>query len=128
EIRDHLVACARAGIQPGFHAIGDDAVAAVAAGLVRAAEILGGTVHLAAVTPRVEHAEMVGPEQIAALASVGAVASVQPVFDELWGGDGLYARRLGADRAAGMNPFAALAAAGVPLALGSDAPVTPLDP
>ena len=27
-----------------------------------------------------------------------------------------------------MNPFAALAAAGVPLALGSDSPVTPFDP
>lgn len=128
QIRDHLVACARAGVQPGFHAIGDDAVAAVAAGLTRAAEILGGTVHLAAVTPRVEHAEMIGPEQIAAFAAVGAVASVQPVFDELWGGDDMYRTRLGAERAAAMNPFAALAAAGVPLALGSDAPVTPVDP
>lgn len=128
QIRDHLVACARAGIQPGFHAIGDDAVAAVAAGLTRAAEILGGTVHLAAVTPRIEHAEMIGPEQIAAFAAVGAVASVQPVFDELWGGDGMYVERLGTQRAGTMNPFAAMAAAGVPLALGSDAPVTPIDP
>ncbi len=40
----------------------------------------------------------------------------------------MYVARLGAERAATMNPFAALAAAGVPLALGSDAPVTPLDP
>ena len=40
----------------------------------------------------------------------------------------MYAERLGSDRAALLNPYAALAAAGVPLALGSDAPVTPLDP
>jgi predicted amidohydrolase YtcJ len=40
----------------------------------------------------------------------------------------MYADRLGADRAARMNDLAGLAAAGVPLALGSDSPVTPLDP
>jgi predicted amidohydrolase YtcJ len=40
----------------------------------------------------------------------------------------MYARRLGPDRAAGLNPFAMLARAGVTLAFGSDTPVTPLDP
>jgi predicted amidohydrolase YtcJ len=40
----------------------------------------------------------------------------------------MYAQRLGRDRALAMNPFAALSAAGVALALGSDSPVTPLDP
>src|SRR5690606_3832519 len=42
--------------------------------------------------------------------------------------DGMYARRLGPVRAAGLNPLADLAGAGVPTAFGSDAPVTPLDP
>ena len=59
----------------------------------------------------------------------GIVASVQPAFDAAWGGpDGMYAERLGAERAQAMNPFAALQKAGVPLAFGSDSPVTPLDP
>jgi predicted amidohydrolase YtcJ len=40
----------------------------------------------------------------------------------------MYAARLGTERAAGMNRFAELASAGVPLAFGSDSPVTPLDP
>ena len=129
QITDHLVACARAGIQPGFHAIGDDAVAAVAGGLRRAAEQLGGTLPLAAVAPRIEHAEMVSPTAIEIFGRTGTVASVQPLFDALWGGeDGLYAERLGADRAGPMNPFARLAAAGITLAFGSDAPVTPADP
>ena len=129
QILAHLIACARAGIQPGFHAIGDDAVQAVAQGLRRAAELLGGTVALAGVTPRVEHAEMPDAEAIAAFAATGTIASIQPVFDELWGGrGGMYERRLGAARSAPMNPFAAFAAAGVPLALGSDAPVTAADP
>jgi predicted amidohydrolase YtcJ len=40
----------------------------------------------------------------------------------------MYAQRLGAERARTLNPYAALLRAGVPLAFGSDAPVTPLDP
>src|ERR671936_907815 len=40
----------------------------------------------------------------------------------------MYLRRLGPGRARALNPFAALLRSGVPLAFGSDAPVTPLDP
>jgi predicted amidohydrolase YtcJ len=40
----------------------------------------------------------------------------------------MYAQRLGAERAATLNPFAAMARAGVTVALGSDSPVTPIDP
>src|SRR5690606_21480216 len=68
-------------------------------------------------------------EQITRLAAWGVIASVQPAFDAAWGGpDGMYAARLGAERAARLNPFAAMASAGISLAIGSDAPVTALDP
>jgi hypothetical protein len=40
----------------------------------------------------------------------------------------MYATRLGPERAQRLNPLAALAAAGVPLAFGSDSPVTPAAP
>jgi predicted amidohydrolase YtcJ len=40
----------------------------------------------------------------------------------------MYAERLGQPRALTLNPFAAMATAGVVLALGSDSPVTPIDP
>jgi len=40
----------------------------------------------------------------------------------------MYAQRLGAGRAAALNPLADLAGAGVPLAFGSDSPVTPVSP
>jgi predicted amidohydrolase YtcJ len=77
----------------------------------------------------VEHLEMVDAAQARRLADLGVVASVQPLFDAYWGGpDGMYATRLGPERARGMNPFAGLHEAGVVLALGSDAPVTPVDP
>jgi predicted amidohydrolase YtcJ len=69
------------------------------------------------------------PDVVTRMAALGVVASVQPVFDALWGGAaGMYARRLGVERALSTNPFADLVDAGVALALGSDAPVTPLDP
>ncbi|MFI8220892.1 amidohydrolase [Streptomyces sp. NPDC085932] len=124
----HVVACTEAGLQAGFHAIGDAAVDAVVEG-VRAAADKVGLARIRAARHRVEHAEMLTPESIAAFAELGLTASVQPAFDALWGGeDGMYAQRLGVERARGLNPFAALLRAGVPLAFGSDSPVTPLDP
>ncbi|OLZ66170.1 amidohydrolase [Streptomyces sp. IMTB 2501] len=124
----HVVACTEAGLQAGFHAIGDAAVSAVVEGVRAAAEKLG-LARIRAARHRVEHAEMLTPETVAGFAELGLIASVQPAFDALWGGeDGMYARRLGAERAHTLNPFAALLRAGVPLAFGSDSPVTPLDP
>ena len=72
---------------------------------------------------RLEHLEMVTDEQAARLGRWGVIASVQPNFDALWGGEaGMYAQRLGVDRARKLNPFALLASQGVPLAFGSDTP------
>ncbi|MBP8534933.1 amidohydrolase family protein [Streptomyces sp. MK37H] len=124
----HVTACTEAGIQAGFHAIGDAAVTAVVEG-VRAAADTVGLARVRAARHRVEHAEMLTPETVAAFAELGLTASVQPAFDALWGGeDGMYAQRLGPERARTLNPYAALLRAGVPLALGSDSPVTPFDP
>ncbi|MGA4985120.1 amidohydrolase [Streptomyces cellulosae] len=124
----HVAACTEAGLQAGFHAIGDAAVSTVVHGVRAAAEKLG-LARVRAARHRVEHAEMVTAETIAAFAELGLTASVQPAFDALWGGeDGMYAQRLGVERARTLNPFAALLRAGVPLAFGSDSPVTPLDP
>ncbi|MFD5426505.1 amidohydrolase [Streptomyces sp. NPDC127084] len=124
----HVGACTEAGIQAGFHAIGDRAVSNVVEGVRAAADALG-LARVRAARHRVEHAEMLAPETIAAFAELGLTASVQPAFDAAWGGDtGMYAQRLGIERARTLNPYAALLRAGVPLAFGSDSPVTPLDP
>lgn len=128
DVAAHVVACTEAGLQAGFHAIGDAAVTTVVDGTRAAAEKIG-LARIRAARHRVEHAEMLTPETVAAFAELALTASVQPAFDSLWGGeDGMYARRLGAERARTLNPFAALLRAGVPLAFGSDSPVTPLDP
>ncbi|MEX0657893.1 MAG: amidohydrolase family protein [Egibacteraceae bacterium] len=118
----------RAGRGGAVHAIGDRAVDQAVRALEAAAAAIGAdAVH--ACRHRIEHAEMISPELVTRLRDVGAVVSVQPAFDALWGGpDGLYARRFGPAAACQTNPLAWFAAAGVPMALGSDAPVTPLDP
>ncbi|MFP1628164.1 amidohydrolase [Streptomyces sp. 5K101] len=128
DVASHVVACTEAGLQAGFHAIGDAALTAVVDG-VRAAADKVGLARVRAARHRVEHAEMLTPETIADFAEFGLTASVQPAFDAAWGGEtGMYAQRLGAERARTLNPYAALLRAGVPLAFGSDSPVTPLDP
>nr|WP_122443159.1 amidohydrolase [Mycobacterium attenuatum] len=127
-IEAHLRACTEAAVTAGFHVIGDAAVSAVVAALERVVAELG-VVAVARCGHRLEHVEMVTAEQAAKLGSWGVVASVQPNFDALWGGaDGMYAQRLGPDRGCRLNPLALLASQGVPLALGSDAPVTGFDP
>jgi predicted amidohydrolase YtcJ len=127
-IADHLVRCSEAGVQAGFHVIGDAAMDGVVEGL-RAAVAALGRDRVRALRHRLEHAEMLDPAQIAVLADLGVVASVQPAFDAAWGGgSAMYADRLGPDRGTRLNPFAALVEAGVALVLGSDSPVTPLDP
>jgi predicted amidohydrolase YtcJ len=128
QVAEHLVACTRAGVQAGFHVIGDAAVATVVTGFAQAAAVVGVPA-LAARRHRLEHLEMVTAEQAARLGEWGVVGSVQPAFDAAWGGPhGMYARRLGPERGTALNPFAALAAHGVTLAFGSDSPVTPIDP
>ncbi|QLY27931.1 amidohydrolase [Nocardia huaxiensis] len=126
-VHAHVLACTEAGIQTGFHVIGDAAMDAVVTGFERVVAELGGPA-VASRGHRLEHAEMLDADQIAKLAQWGVIASVQPGFDAAWGGpDGMYATRLGADRAATLNPFSAMAAAGISLAIGSDAPVTALN-
>ncbi|MBU9765443.1 amidohydrolase [Mycobacterium sp. TNTM28] len=127
-ITTHLRACTEAGIPAGFHVIGDAAVTAVVEGF---ATVVGqlGVPAVARCGHRLEHLEMVSAEQAAQLGTWGVVASVQPNFDAHWGGEhGMYAERLGLDRVHQLNPFALLASEGVPLAFGSDTPVTSMDP
>lgn len=127
-VRDHLIAATRAGLQGGFHVIGDAASATVTAALRSAADELGAD-SVRAAAHRLEHAEMLSDSDIAALVEFGVTASMQPVFDAFWAGPaGMYEQRLGRERAARMNRFADILSAGGALAFGSDAPVTPLGP
>ncbi|OBI78150.1 amidohydrolase, partial [Mycobacterium sp. E740] len=127
-IAAHLHACTEAGITAGFHVIGD-AAAAAAVDAFESVVATFGAPAVARCGHRLEHLEMVTEEQARRLGAWGVLASMQPNFDALWGGgNGMYAQRLGVERARSLNPFALLASQGVPLAFGSDSPVTGMDP
>ncbi|WP_026546831.1 amidohydrolase [Paenarthrobacter nicotinovorans] len=127
EAARHLVATSQLGIQAGFHVIGDAGLAAVLEALdVAAAEV--GEQRIRAAGHRLEHVELADQSAIDKLAKYSMTVSVQPGFDAAWGAPGgLYEQRLGG-RSKAMNPFASFYASGVPIAFGSDSPVTPLRP
>jgi predicted amidohydrolase YtcJ len=128
QVAEHLLDCTRVGVQGGFHAIGDAAIETVLNGFTIAAK-KAGLDALRQARHRIEHVELIDEPMINRMVGFGVVASVQPVFDALWGGaTGSYAQRLGAKRAVALNPFGPMHAAGVRLAFGSDSPVTALDP
>ncbi|WP_051393461.1 amidohydrolase [Glycomyces arizonensis] len=128
QVRDHLADCHRIGLSAAFHAIGDGAIAIVLDGLDLAERAIGLDA-IRHARHRIEHAELLDNALTARMVHHGLHASVQPAFDAAWGGaDGMYAARLGRDAALAANPLASLAGVGVPLAFGSDSPVTPLDP
>ena len=120
-----------AGVQTAVHAIGDAAIRQ-AVRCWRAVEeqlpdYLAGDVRR--LRHRIEHAEVVPPDLLDPMASLGLVVSAQPAFEARWGGpDGMYRTRLGERRAAWTNPFRAMADRGIGLAFGSDSNVTPMDP
>jgi predicted amidohydrolase YtcJ len=135
QVRDHLVDCHAHRMQGGFHAIGDAAISTVMAGFEAAAAVLGRGRHevgmdlLRTARHRVEHAEIMDKRLIGEFVEYGVVASMQPAFDRLWGGEQqMYAQRLGVARSLAANPMGQMHATGVALAFGSDSPVTPLDP
>ncbi|MEU4428206.1 amidohydrolase family protein [Actinoplanes sp. NPDC024001] len=124
----HILDCVRVGFQAGFHAIGDAAIETVLEGFALAAKQVGVD-RMREGHHRIEHVELIDRAMIARMVEFGVIASVQPVFDALWGGpDRMYAQRLGVERAMASNPIGQMHATGVALAFGSDSPVTALDP
>jgi predicted amidohydrolase YtcJ len=110
------------GLDVAVHAIGDRAIA----------DLLGLFEETAArpcARPRrlrMEHVQHVRPEDLARMARLGMVASVQPyhaIDDGRWA-----ERRIGPDRARYAFPYRSFLDAGVPMAFGSDWPVAPMDP
>ena len=123
-----FTAATAAGVGAGVHAIGDRAIEQALRAL-EAAAASEGVARVRMCRHRVEHVELPTPAQVARMARLGVVASVQPAFDALWGGqEGLYAQRFGVEVAMRSNPLAWFAQQGVRMAFGSDSTVTPLDP
>lgn len=109
------------GFQVAVHAIGDEANATVIGAIADLGETYKGDRRW-----RIEHAQIVDPQDMARFARSGAIASMQPVHQT---SDRLMAEaRLGPNRLAGAYAWKSLKTAGVRLAFGSDAPVELPDP
>jgi predicted amidohydrolase YtcJ len=110
----------RGGLGVAIHAIGDRAVRVALDGIARAQAVSQTTRRF-----RLEHIQLADPQDIARMAQMGVVGSVQPfhavsdrdVADRLWG-----------DRAPRSYAYATLARQGVRLAFGSDVPIETADP
>jgi predicted amidohydrolase YtcJ len=112
----------RAGFQLAFHAIGDRANH-VALDTFAAVVTANGPRDR---RDRVEHAQVVAPEDFARFGSLDIVASMQPshlLDDERWASD-----RLGPERSRGAYAWRTMQQNAVHLAFGTDHPVEPLNP
>jgi hypothetical protein len=110
---------ADAGIATMIHAIGDHAVRA-------ALDALEPTAPRVPLMPRVEHVQLLHPDDRGRFARAGVAASVQPIHLRA---DAAAARRLWGSRAeANAYTWRSIAETGAILAFGTDAPVEPVDP
>ncbi len=128
ELFDFFLDAQDRGLQVGVHAIGDAAIEQAIATWEKVADKVGSE-EVIRLGHRIEHFECASDDHIARARPLGLRASVQPAFDRYWGGpNGLYARRIGWDRARVMNRFASMVNGGLIVGAGSDSTVTPLDP
>ena len=119
---ERVTAAAEAGIATMIHAIGDGAVrTTLDAFAAVTAERLAGLPY----RPRIEHAQLIHPDDVGRFGRLGVVASLQPVQLR---SDETIMRRAWGDRTRHAFALASLEATGGLLAFGTDAPVEPADP
>ena len=129
EIVETVGAAAEGGIGVAIHAIGDRAVHVALDGIEamlrqRALDEKPAS-SVAARRFRLEHVQLATPEDVARMARLGIVASVQPFHAVV---DRDAAERSWGQRARRGYAYNTLRQAGIPLALGSDVPVDTCDP
>jgi predicted amidohydrolase YtcJ len=108
-----------AGLACAVHAIGDAACRAVLNSFEKAAPPPGAPAQRA-LRNRLEHAQLLHPEDLPRLAGMGVVASMQPIHAT---SDMLIAEKHWGTRCASAYAWKALLASGAALAFGSDCPV-----
>jgi predicted amidohydrolase YtcJ len=118
-LADRVARATAGGITTTIHAIGDAAVRV-------ALDVLAPGAAKQPLMPRIEHVQMLHPQDRPRFARDGIAASVQPVH---LGSDAITARRLWGERAeAEAYTWKAIADTGAVMPFGTDAPVEPIDP
>lgn len=123
ELNDVVRRANAAGFPVAIHAIGDRAVAMSLDAFAAAADVRDA-IH----TPnRIEHIEVLRPDDAARFAALGVLASMNP-HHCITGIDVYNTDRVGEERAAWTFPWGGLRDAGATLVFGSDWATAPLDP
>jgi predicted amidohydrolase YtcJ len=117
-MRDAATRAAAGGIATAIHAIGDRANRDALRALIAAPRVPG-------IPHRIEHAQLLHPDDLGLFAMHGITASMQPIHAA---GDRDTADRYWGDRAATAYAWRAVQQSGALLAFGSDAPVETCDP
>ena len=118
-----LVAALRAGVLVHLHTNGDQATELVLDTMSRALAESPSPDH----RYTLQHCQLADAAQFRRMAALGMCVNLFSNHAFYWG-DQHYAMTVGPERASRMNACATALAAGVPLAIHSDAPVTPLAP
>lgn len=118
-LRERVARASAGGIATTIHAIGDAAVRA-------ALDVLTPFAPTSPLMPRIEHVQMLHPDDRPRFAAARVAASVQPVH---LGSDAIQAWMLWGDRAEAEGyTWKAIADTGAVMAFGTDAPVESYDP
>ncbi len=115
-----------AGFQLGFHAIGDRAAQMALDAFAAAERDARETNRSRDFRFRIEHDQVIAPDQFAQFRKFGVIASVQPchlLTDMNWAME-----RIGPERAKTSYPWKQFVDNGVRLAFGTDYPVEPMNP
>lgn len=122
EFTEDVKAALACGFQVNTHAIGDRGNRVVLDAYETAMDVAGPS----AGRHRIEHAQIVHPDDISRFRTLDVIAAMQPTHatsDMYWAAD-----RLGADRLEGAYAWRSFLDEGVPLAFGSDFPVESANP
>ena len=115
-LSDLVSRCSTGGWSPAIHAIGDSANRRV----LNALEEHWQEWSSSALRPRIEHAQLLSPQDVARLGTMGVIASMQPIHCT---SDLLMAECYWGWRCSGAFAWRSLLECGTVLAFGSDAPV-----
>ncbi|MCX7040828.1 MAG: amidohydrolase [Spirochaetes bacterium] len=124
QMTDDIRRANASGISCAVHAIGDAACRAMLNACEKAASSAGGPAR-GAPRNRLEHAQLLHPDDLPRLAQLGVIASMQPLHAT---SDMLIADRHWGARCAGAYAWRSLLQSGARLAFGSDCPVEIPDP
>ncbi|HHU68831.1 MAG TPA: amidohydrolase [Thermoanaerobacterales bacterium] len=125
ELEEFVTEAHRKGLQITFHAIGDRGIEQVLKTYEKVLKKYPRPDH----RHRIEHFCLTAPSQIERCVKAGIILSVQPAwvnYESTLGG--MWASRLGNDRAKRISPLSSMVLSGAVICGGSDSPITPAGP